>query len=380
MKVALVHDWLTGMRGGEKCLEVLCELYPDADLFTLVHVPGTVSKTIENRRIITSFIQKLPMVRSHYRSYLPLFPAAVERLNVREYDLVLSTSHCVAKGVIPGEGALHLCYCHTPMRYVWDMYDAYFGPGRISGPARLIVPGVAAKLRKWDVATVNRVHYFVANSRHVQKRIERIYQRTAEVIYPPVDTAGTWQSESIGEYFLIVSAFAPYKRIDLAVKAFNQLGEKLLIIGTGQDEKKLKREAGRNISFLGWTEARELGRYYAECRALIFPGEEDFGIVPVEAQCYGKPVIAYGTGGALETVKGIRAADESDHKNGYTGVFFEEQTVDSLIQAVHLFQRIKFNTEMIRDHALAFDRNVYKEKMKLFIHQKLNEWKASHAS
>jgi len=379
VKVALVHDWLTGMRGGEKCLEVLCELYPDADLFTLVHIPGTVSEIIEDRRIVTSFIQKLPMVRSRYRSYLPFFPAAIERLNVGDYDLVLSTSHCVAKGVIPREDALHLCYCHTPMRYVWDMYDAYFGPGRISGPARLIIPGVAEKLRKWDVATVERVDHFAANSRHVQKRIERIYQRGSEVIYPPVDTAHTMLSEKPGEYFLIVSAFAPYKRIDLAVEAFNRMGEKLLIIGTGQDEKKLKKAAGSNITFSGWADASELGRYYADCRALIFPGEEDFGIVPVEAQCYGKPVIAYGRGGALETVLGIQGSDSSGFSKAITGVFFKQQTVDDLVQAVRRFKETEFDAAAIRRHALTFDRMIYKEKMKSFINQKINEWEKFHA-
>ncbi len=360
MKIALVHDWLTGMRGGEKCLEAFCELFPDADLFTLVHVRGSVSRTIESRTIRTSFIQRLPFVAAKYRSYLPLFPAAVEQFDLRDYDIVLSSSHCAAKGAIPRPDARHVCYCHTPMRYVWDMYPDYFGPGRTGRAAGLLLPFIANYLRTWDAASSARVHRFLANSRHVQKRIRTYYGRDADVVHPPVDTASTRLSEKDDGYFLVVSAFAPYKRIDLAVQAFNRMGEKLLIAGTGQDEKRLKSMAGPNIEFDGWCGPEKLASYYAGCRALVFPGEEDFGIVPVEAQCWGKPVVAYGRGGALETVRGHWADDVRRPAADASGVFFRRQTPGDLIEAVHALGRIPFRPDRIRKQALRFDKAAFK--------------------
>jgi len=368
MKVALVHDWLTGMRGGEKVLEVFCELFPQARIFTLVHIEGSVSPKIEALPVRTSFIQKLPRVKRKYRSYLPLFPAAVEKMDVSGFDLVLSSSHCVAKGVIPRPGARHICYCHTPMRYVWNMYEQYFGEGRAGPLTRRLMPVIANYLRLWDSGTAGRVDRFVANSENVRNRIQRYYGRDADVIYPPVSTGNTYLSEKEGGYFLIVSAFAPYKRVDIAIQAFNHLREKLVVIGTGQDERLLKKMAGPNIEFLGWIDSNKLADYYSECRALIFPGEEDFGIVPLEAQCFGKPVIAYGAGGALETVKGIWAEKTGESTGrGFTGLFFRRQTAEALAAAVERFAGLSFDPAGIREHALSFGREIFKEKIRNYI-------------
>jgi glycosyltransferase involved in cell wall biosynthesis len=361
-KIAIIHDWLTGMRGGEKCLEILCELFPQATLFTLIHTKGSVSQTIERMDIRTSFLQRFPFVRTKYRHYLPLFPTAIEEFNVKGFDLIISSNHCVAKGVIPSAGALHICYCYTPMRYVWDMYEQYFGPGRVGKMSRRIIPFVANYLRLWDVASANRVDEFIAISENVRERIKRHYNRDAAVIYPPVDTSFFRLSASSGNYFLMVTAMVPYKRVDMAVEAFNKLGEKLLIIGGGPDEKKLKAHAKRNIEFLGWQSQEALAEYYANCRALIFPGEEDFGIVPLEAMACGKPVIAYGKGGALETVVG-----------SVTGVFFGEQTVESLVNAVKDFDESKFVQGAIREHALKFDKEIFRQRMKKYIESKFQE-------
>ncbi len=374
MKVALIHDWLTGMRGGEKCLEAFCEIFPEATVFTLVHVKGSVSPTIEKMDIRTSFIQKLPFVEKRYRGYLPFFPLAIEQFDVRAFDLIVSSSHCVAKGVIPSPETYHICYCHTPMRYVWAMYEEYFGRERLKGISKWFVPLFVNYLRMWDVNSTVRVDEFIANSENVKKRIWRYYRRKAEVIFPPVDTKDTQLSNRDEGYFLLVSAFAPYKRVDLAVEAFSRLGERLVVIGTGQEEKRLKSMARPNVEFLGWMEAEGLGEYYVGCRALIFPGEEDFGIVPLEAQCYGKPVIAYGAGGALETVKGCWLSEMSKPKNKkYTGIFFREQTVDQLMAAIQGFRASEFDPQFIRRHALQFDREVFKKKVKRFIQARLSQ-------
>ncbi len=372
MRVALVHDWLTGMRGGEKCLEVLCELFPDATVFTLVHAEGSVSKTIEGMKIRTSFVQKIPFSKRRYRTLLPLFPTAVETFDLREFDLVISSSHCVAKGVIPRADSFHICYCHTPMRYVWAMYEEYFGRGQVGRLPRLVAPLLANYLRTWDVASSQRVDIFVANSENVRRRIRRYYGRESEVIFPPIETEGTWLSDKDDGYFLIVSAFAPYKKVDQAIAAFKEMNEKLVIIGSGQQEKKLKKMAGRNVEFLGWVKPDELRQYYAGCRALIFPGEEDFGIVPLEAQCFGKPVIAFGKGGVLETVKGRWLGDSGmGERANPTGIFYDAQKPQQLREAVLQSARMEFDRQSIRDHALQFDRAVYKKRMSEFISQQV---------
>ena len=240
VRVALVHDWLTGMRGGEKILEVVCELYPDATLFTLLHNEGAMSPTIENMEIRTSFVQNLPLKEEHYRRYLPLFPRAIGSLDFSGYDLIISTSHCVAKGAKPDANALHICYCFTPMRYVWEQYHEYFGKGRADPVTRAAMAMVAPALRKWDVRTSNRVHYFVADSENVAKRIERYYARAADVIHGPVDTSIFSIQEQQLDYYLVVSALVPYKRVDLAIETFNRMDRRLVIIGSGPEERKLK--------------------------------------------------------------------------------------------------------------------------------------------
>ncbi|MBI2428522.1 MAG: glycosyltransferase [Ignavibacteriales bacterium] len=362
MKVALVHDWLTGMRGGEKCLEVLCELYPDAPIYTLLHNKGAMSPLIESKKIFTSFIDSLPGKETKYRSYLPLFPTAIEQFDFSSYDLVISTSHAVAKGAKVREEALHICYCHTPMRYVWEMYDEYFGKHKAGFFTRTAMSILRPHLQQWDVRTANRVRYYIANSENVKKRIQRYYHRDAEVIFPPVDTDLFTLSNKSDGYYLMVTALVPYKRVDLAISVFNDLDEKLLIVGKGTETDTLKSMAKSNIEFLGWRSDEELARLYAGCKALIFPGEEDFGIVPLEAMACGKPVIAYGKGGALETVV-----------EGKTGFFFHEQTIESLLQAIKKANSTTFNPQEIRNHALRFARPIYKQKMKEFVERKVQQ-------
>ncbi|HEY4643818.1 MAG TPA: glycosyltransferase [Bacteroidota bacterium] len=361
-RIALVHDWLTGMRGGEKCLEVLCELFPAATLFTLLRRPNSTSTSIERMEIRTSFIHDLPLSQSLYRYYLPLFPTAIEQFDLRGYDMVVSLSHCVAKGIRPPPDALHVCYCFTPMRYVWDQYELYFGKGRGGFFTPLVAPFVARSLRTWDVASSSRVDHFVAISKHVQSRIRRYYRRESSVIYPPVDVSAFSLSEKDGGYYLIVSALVPYKRIDLAIEAFNRTSERLVIVGGGPDEWRLKSRAGKNIEFVGNVSAPELPPYYENCRAFIFPGEEDFGITAVEAQACGKPVIAYARGGALETVMATGA--------NRTGVFFDDPTVESLNQALREFQSMKFRPTMIRRNAERFARPIFIRRIERLLQEK----------
>jgi glycosyltransferase involved in cell wall biosynthesis len=360
LRVALVHDWLTGMRGGEKCLEVICELFPDAPIYTLLHVEGAMSPLIESKVIHTSAVQRFPLVEEKYRMYLPVFPFAIESFNFSDYDLLISTSHCVAKGAIPRSGALHICYCFTPMRYVYEMYDEYFGKGQAGLATRTAMSFIAPLLRWWDKKNANRVHHYVAISDHVRKRIFRHYNREAEIVFPPVDAERFQLSLKDNGYYLIVSALVPYKRVDLAIQAFNKNGARLIIVGKGPDEAKLQRAANSTIEFVGWKSDDELARLYAGCKALVFPGEEDFGIVPLEAMACGKPVIAYGKGGVLETVQ-----------EGISGVFFPEQSVEALEEALTRAASMHFDPQKIRDRALQFSRVIYKDKMKKLIAQKI---------
>lgn len=361
-KIAIVHDWLTGMRGGEMCLEIICNLFPNATIFTLLHNEGSVSKTIESHPIVTSFIQKLPFKKNGYRNYLPLFPIAIEQLNLKDYDLIISTSHAVAKGVIPNAKSLHISYIHTPMRYVWDLYEQYFGKDKLNFLTRLIIPPIATYLRNWDVVSSNRVDYFIANSENVRRRIVRHYRRDADVIYPPVSTSKFLLGQKTENYYLIVSAFVPYKRVDLAIRVLNHRKERLVIIGNGPEEKYLRSIAGPTIEFKKALSHDELIGYYQNCQALLFPGEEDFGIVPLEAQSAGKPVIAFAKGGALETVV-----------DGVTGLFFKEQSVESFDEALTRFKNLTFDSQVIRKHAMEFDVLVYEEKLSKYILEKVKK-------
>jgi glycosyltransferase involved in cell wall biosynthesis len=364
-RIALVQDWLTGMRGGEKILEVLCELFPDATVFALLHNEGAMSPTIERMKIKTSFIQHLPMKATKYRNYLPLMPLAIDSIDFSGYDLIISTSAAVAKGAIPKDGAKHICYCNSPMRYVWDQYEEYFGKRNAGFVTRSVMALVAPYLRRWDVQSCNRVHYFIANSHNVAERISRIYHRTSEVIYPPVSTDQFTISEKNDSYYLVVSALVPYKRVDLAIKAFNKYGEKLLVVGSGPEREKLEKMSNKNIEFLGWQIGESLAKLYTGCRALIFPGVEDFGIVPLEAMASGKPVVAFGEGGALETV----VADGVSP----TGIFFYESTVEALNTAIKSLSKMKFDPYAIRQHAEKFDRMIFKQQMIDYVGRRLKE-------
>lgn len=362
-RVALVHDWLTGRRGGEKVLEVLSEIFPEAPIFTLIHFPGSQAESLERKKIRTSFIQKFPCVKKKYRLYLPFFPLAIELFDLQEYDLVISSSHCAAKGIIPRPGALHISYVHSPVRYAWNQYFSYFGPAKLGPFSRLFIPLVIHYLRIWDVTSSARVDYFIANSKAVAQRIEKYYRRKASVIHPPVDTNFFRPSENKGEYFLIVSALVPYKRIDLAVEVFNRNDLPLVIVGQGPELKKLKKRARKNIAFLGALSDEELLETYRKAKALLVPGEEDFGINSLEAQACGIPVIAYGQGGALETVV-----------PGKSGLFFNSLSPESLEDAIDKFKQMQFNKFFLTEHAEKFSRERFKEQLEDFIMKKWTEF------
>lgn len=329
MRVALVHDWLITWRGGEKVLAQLAALFPQAELFTLLHEPGALPRELADRRVVTSFVDRLPLARKAHRHFLPLYPFAIRALSLEGFDLVISSSHCVAKGVSIPEGAKHLSYLHAPLRYMWDRYDDYFGPGRASLPVRAAARVVRPFFRRWDVASAEGVDRFVANSHHVARQIARRYGRQASVVPPPVElerfTATALEGGGQGGYFLCVGALAPYKRVDLAIEAFRRLGQPLWIAGSGQDAKVL-RSLPPNVRALGQVTDAQLPALMRNARALIFPGEEDFGITPLEMSATGRPVIAYARGGALETL------------SPRTAVFFDEQTPEALMAAVQRFE------------------------------------------
>jgi glycosyltransferase involved in cell wall biosynthesis len=373
-RVALVHDWLTGMRGGERCLEIFCEMFPDAPLYTLLHVPGSVSPTIERRRIVTSFVQRLPAAATRYRQYLPLFPAAVRGFDLAGHDLVISLSHCAAKAVRRPPGALHLSYCFSPMRYVWDLYDDYFG-ARAGVVVRTLMPPVAAALRAWDRRT-DGVDGFVAISRHIAERIRRVYGRGADVIHPPVDTARFTPAARPDDFYLVVSALVPYKRIDLAVAAANRLRRRLLVVGTGPEAARLRAAAGPTVEFVGWRPDAEVADLYARCRAVLFPAVEDYGIVPLEAAAAGRPTIALARGGALETMIGLE-----DGGGPPTAVFFDAQTETGLVEAMLTFEANahRFDAAALRARAAEFDVAVFRRRLRDYLDGRWAEFAARRA-
>ena len=324
LRIALVHDWLTGMRGGEKVLESLCRIFPDAPLYTLVHARGSVSPLIEQRPIKTSIVQRLPSPARLYRHYLPLFPIAIETFDLDDVDLVISTSHCAAKSVVPNGRAFHVCYCHSPMRYAWDQFPHYFGPERVGAVASAALRPVLAWLARWDRATANRVNRFLANSQYVAGRIARYYNRQATVLYPPVDTAFFTPGDvRPASHVLVVSALVPYKRIDIAITAARQARVPLKIVGSGPDLARLRELGGTDVEFCGNLPADRLRDAYRDARAVVLPAEEDFGIVPVEAMACGRPVIAFGRGGACESVE-----------DGVSGFLVPDATADAFADAM----------------------------------------------
>jgi glycosyltransferase involved in cell wall biosynthesis len=361
-RIALVHDWLTGMRGGEKVLECLIELYPDADVFTLVQVPGSGSPTIERRVARRSVVQRFPRAARFYRQYLLTFPAVIEQFDLDEYDLVLSTSHCAAKAVVPTGRAVHLCYCHTPMRYAWDQFDAYFGPARVGRRQSALLRRAMAWMARWDAATSARVDRYVANSAHVAWRIGRYYNRLASVVHPPVDTSFFHPDGSApGAGFLIVSALVPYKRLDVAIAACARVGAPLRIVGQGPDRGRLEQLAGPSVEFMGSVTDIRLRQCYRECRAALLPGEEDFGIAPVEAQACGRPVVALGRGGALETVE-----------DGRTGVLVEDDSAEAFAEGLRRVTREPYAPAVLRAHALQFSRDRFISAMSAVIDDALH--------
>ncbi|CAM3245614.1 glycosyltransferase [Asticcacaulis taihuensis] len=360
MKVAIVHYWLVGMRGGEKVLECLCELYPEADIFTLVVDRGKLSPTLLKHRITTSFLQKIGGKR-FYQKMLPLMPQALEAFDLSGYDLILSSEAGPAKGIIPPPDSVHICYCHSPMRYIWDLYPQYYR--KAGWLARLAMRLTSSWLRAWDVTTSARVDHFIANSSFVAKRIEKFYRREAAVIHPPVDVSRFEPADTPEDYYLCAGQITPYKRIDVAIEACTRLNKRLVIIGSGAT-REMKRQAGPTITFLDKVDDEAMARHFRNCRALLFPGVEDFGIVPLEVMASGRPVLAYRRGGAVETVV-----------ENQTGMFFNEQTAESLMDVIGRFEaRLdSFNPAAIRQHAQGWTREIFKERLQSFIASQLGK-------
>ena len=361
-KVALVHDWLTGMRGGEKALEAVCELYPNAELYTLLHKRNSVSSIIENRPLHRSFIQYLPFTETLYRHYLPLFPCAIEQFDLDNHSLIISTSHCVAKSIVKTGRAFHVCYCFTPMRYAREQFDDYFGAERVGRVVSSLMSPVLNSLARWDTATSGRVDLYVAISQHVARRIQRYYNRSAKVVYPPVDTnfykPGNMTPE---DSFVIVSALVPYKRIDLAIRACKISGLKLRIVGEGPDLNRLRLLADSNIEFLGPLTNDAVRNLYRGSKAMLLPGEEEFGIASVEAQASGCPVIALKRGGACETIV-----------DGETGILVEQSTPEAFANALRSAQGRSFNQSIIRRNAERFSTARFRTQFKTAIDEALN--------
>lgn len=347
------------MRGGEKVLEALVELYPDATLYTLFHEPGKVSPALESRPIVTSWLNRIPGIYSHYRRFLPLFPSAMESLRIEAADIVISSSHAVAQGARTRQ-AMHICYCHTPMRYIWDSFGDY----RFGLVDRAALSIVRPRFQNWDRRAAQRVQHFVANSSFVASRIRTIYGREATVIHPPVDTEFFTPppTNTREDFYLYVGALVPYKRVDLIISAFNRMGRRLVIAGGGSERKRLRAGAASNIEFAGWVSNEDLRRLYRSTRALVFAAREDFGIVPVEARACGCPVIAFGAGGILDTVV-----------DGVHGTLFAEQSVESLVETVGRFEASPWNPEVLRAGVEEFSRERFKKQIQEFIDRKVGE-------
>ncbi|MBI2634878.1 glycosyltransferase [Candidatus Peregrinibacteria bacterium] len=356
MKVAIIHDFLLKLGGAERVLQALAEMFPEAPIYTLLYDENAVGKVFPAKRVRTSFLQNYPdFLRKHHRYLVHKMPRAVEEFDLENFDLVISSSNAFAHGVLTPINTRHLCYCHSPMRYAWDWTNEYRKENNLRGLKGMLYAFLMKYLREWDRVSADRPDFYVANSVNVQKRLKKYYDAEADVIYPPVDTEKFKLSDGHSNYFLIISTLTPYKKIDLAVELFNKIGRKLVIIGEGPHEEYLREIAGNNIDFLGFKDDATVREYLKNCRALIFPGEEDFGITPVEAMACGKPVLAYGKGGVTESVI-----------SGKTGEFFFEQNVESMEDGLaRLMHNEKFyKPHMIRKHALQFSREVFERKIR----------------
>lgn len=368
MKVAIVHDWLVTYAGAERVLEEILKIYPQADIYCLVDFLEEKDREfLKNRKIKTSFIQKLPKAKEKYRSYLPLMPLAIEQLDVSDYDLIISSSHAVAKGIMTGPDQLHISYVHSPIRYAWDLQHQYLKEAKLErGIKSWLARGILHYIRLWDYRTANGVDYFIANSEFIARRIKKVYGREAEVIYPPVDVESFDMEEEKENYYLTASRMVPYKKVKLIVEAFNEMPEKeLIVIGDGPEYKQIREIAKSNVKLLGYQPFEVLKAKMQKAKGFIFAAEEDFGILPVEAQACGTPVIAYGKGGVLETVRGL------DDENP-TGIFFLEQTKESIIEAVKQFEKEKIILKKCRENAMRFKREIFKETLEQYIAKKVN--------
>jgi len=369
LKTAIVQEWLVNYAGSERCVESFNNIYPESDIFSLVDFLNDDNRStiIKGKHAATSFIQKLPYAKKKHRNYLPLFPLAIEQFNLSRYDLIISSSHSVAKGVLTNSNQLHICYCHTPMRYAWDLYYSYITEaGLIKGLKGALAKTALHYLRMWDVSTANRPDYFIANSNHIARRIKKTYNRSAEVIFPPVDVEKFPLSNSKENFYLTASRMVPYKRIDLIVEAFTQMRDKkLVVIGHGPEMEKIKQKAGANIEILGYQPDEKLVEYMQKAKAFVFAAEEDFGIIVIEAMAAGTPVIAWQRGGTGETV-----IDKQ------TGILFNEQSAASILNAVQRFEMEEknFDSRFISKYASGFGRNIFEEKISIFIDKKLDEF------
>ena len=373
VRVALVHHWFVSLAGGERVIDTIGSMFPSADVFTLFLDKEKLPPALRNRKITTSFLDKTPGARRVHRHFLPLYPLAVEMLDLTGYDLVITSDSGPMKGVITDMEAKHICYCHSPMRYLWDAHSTYL---RKMKP--LIRPGFGLAshyVRNWDYAAAQRVDHFIANSNYVAGRIRKYYRRQSTVIHPPIITANSFLADKPEDYYLAVGRLVPYKRTDLLIEACELVDRKLIIVGDGPEMKRLRQRAGRNVKFLGEVGESQLRESYAHCRALLFAADEDFGMVPLEAQSYGRPVIAFGKGGSLETVVGRLAPITTESAEELTGVFFSQQSAASLAQAILNFEACEhlFVPEQIQRHAYKFDVSVFAMRLQTFIESVLTE-------
>lgn len=365
MKVAIIHDWLVTYAGAERVLEQMLHIFPEADLYSLVDFLDTDNRNfIKNKIIHTSFIQKMPKAKKKYRNYLPLMPLAIEQFDLREYDLIISSSHCIAKGVITGPNQIHICMCYSPVRYAWDLQGQYLREsGLETGLKGWIAKIILHYIRLWDLRTVNGVDYFIAISKYIKRRIKKVYCRDSNIIYPPVDVSSFKLCENKDDFYITASRMVPYKKMDLIVEAFSKLPDKkLIVIGNGPDFEKIKSRAGHNVVLMGYQPFEVLKEHMQRARAFVFAAEEDFGITPVEAQACGTPVIAFAKGGALETVRGLEQEKP-------TGLFFKEQTVTSVVNAISKFEEniAAFTAKNCRENAERFSEGRFRKEFKKYI-------------